>query len=192
MKRFLRIVSSGVWFCLVSLPVVIGIAWIWIGDDQTRFLNRRAFGLQVEFKLLGTDPGSQQIKEWKLPFKQLDLDKGYSHFRATLCFPKVGKSAFNPYGRNKWIGLGRFGAIGFVLYEVREIGGPDQMVLRISVPVWLVFLISLFLAASLVWFGPARRHFRRIKGLCPSCGYQRQGLVSAQCPECGYHSENRI
>jgi hypothetical protein len=58
-------------------------------------------------------------------------------------------------------------------------------------PIWAGFLAdavfyALLFAAIAAALGPARRWFRRRRGKCERCGYDRRGLVSTTpCPECG-------
>lgn len=78
-------------------------------------------------------------------------------------------------------------------YEVRALrhartGYPAVLPLR---PVWDgLALDTAFWAA--VWWGTvmvprlARQHWRKSRGRCASCGYDRRGLApGARCPECG-------
>lgn len=54
-------------------------------------------------------------------------------------------------------------------------------------------LCALFAAGAVIGFGRAlfltlrdcRRTWRKEAGLCPYCGYNNKGLISATCPECG-------
>ena len=56
---------------------------------------------------------------------------------------------------------------------------------HVVVRMWL--LSAVFFTYPTIAFirGPYRRHRRRRKGLCPTCGYDLAGNVSGVCPECG-------
>ncbi|RJP40661.1 MAG: hypothetical protein C4547_02340 [Phycisphaerales bacterium] len=54
-----------------------------------------------------------------------------------------------------------------------------------SVPLYLVFLISAAWPLTALILPPLRRGLRRRRGQCIACGYNLTGLASRKCPECG-------
>jgi hypothetical protein len=77
---------------------------------------------------------------------------------------------------NEW----RLGGLG---WYVTTGGGATSRVL--SVPLWIVMLI----VGTPCWSGLARTakmRWRRRRGLCTMCGYNRRGIAhDSACPECG-------
>ena len=55
----------------------------------------------------------------------------------------------------------------------------------IGLPLWAIFLPSLFLPLLIVARGPLRRYRRKQEGRCTSCGYDLTGNTTGHCPECG-------
>ena len=64
-----------------------------------------------------------------------------------------------------------------------ERGGGQYI--RLHVPLWAPFALSLVYPAALVVFMVARRWVRRRRGCCLGCGYDLRGCVNYVCPECG-------
>ena len=64
------------------------------------------------------------------------------------------------------------------------------------VPIWPGFAVNTVFYAAILWLpirGPfvLRRHIRRKRGLCVSCGYDLRHADHDACPECGYTSRRR-
>lgn len=55
----------------------------------------------------------------------------------------------------------------------------------VGVDLGLIAILLAFYPIVTAWRGPVRRWSRRMRGLCPTCGYERTGNVSGICPECG-------
>ncbi len=51
------------------------------------------------------------------------------------------------------------------------------------------FLNTLFYAVILLLPSELRRHIRRKRGLCATCGYDLRGNLEYGCPECGWRRE---
>ncbi len=61
-------------------------------------------------------------------------------------------------------------------------------------PIWPGFAINTLFYTAILWpliCGPfaLRRHPRRKRGLCVTCGYDLRGNLSHGCPECGWRRE---
>ncbi len=56
---------------------------------------------------------------------------------------------------------------------------------QVRVPTWFPLVLTLPYPCLVLVRGPIRRWTRRLKHLCPRCGYSRIGNVSGVCPECG-------
>lgn len=48
------------------------------------------------------------------------------------------------------------------------------------IPLWVI-LVAVGIPTMVVWRWPRQR----VRGTCPTCGYNLTGNVSGQCPECG-------
>ncbi len=69
------------------------------------------------------------------------------------------------------------------------LGGSSFRLLPLR-PIWPGFGINTLFYAAILWpviLGPfaLRRHFRRKRGLCVSCGYDLRHADHEACPECG-------
>ncbi len=61
-------------------------------------------------------------------------------------------------------------------------------------PLWLGFAVNSVFYAAILWpliCGPfvLRRHIRRKRGLCITCGYDVRHADHDACPECGWRRE---
>ncbi len=70
-----------------------------------------------------------------------------------------------------------------------RLGGSSFRLLPLR-PIWTGFAINTLFYAALLWpliCGPSalRRHIRRKRGLCVSCGYDLRHAEHDACPECG-------
>lgn len=56
---------------------------------------------------------------------------------------------------------------------------------ELTISLWLVFAVFAVYPFAAFVRGPIRRHRRRKRGLCLTCGYDLTGNESGRCPECG-------
>lgn len=56
---------------------------------------------------------------------------------------------------------------------------------KLTISLWLMFIIFALYPVAVFVRGPIRRHRRRKRGLCLTCGYDLTGNESDRCPECG-------
>ena len=81
----------------------------------------------------------------------------------------------------------RFG-FRIIVYDMAILPELGKRKFFLTVPLWAVrTLLLLFCLYPTIAFvrGPYRRHRRRKRGLCLTCGYNLTGNVSGVCPECG-------
>lgn len=60
-----------------------------------------------------------------------------------------------------------------------------QQMCRITISLWIPFLLFIFYPLSTFLIVPFRKSYRRSKNLCSICEYQLTGNQSEVCPECG-------
>lgn len=59
-------------------------------------------------------------------------------------------------------------------------------------PIWSLLLVCGWYPTIVFLRGPIRRHWRRRRGRCASCGYDLRGAVSDHCSECGQALNARV
>ncbi len=89
---------------------------------------------------------------------------------------KVFYSSRNSSGAQFW----RIGFAGFAFQRHPRLGGG-----YVVFNLWLTCIVLAAYPTIALASGPYRRHRRRKKGLCLTCGYNLTGNVSGVCPECG-------
>ena len=68
----------------------------------------------------------------------------------------------------------------------KEIDATGRIVwLDVCVPLWLTLTLLVLYPIFASICSPLRRHRRRKRGLCLTCGYNLAGNTSGVCPECG-------
>jgi hypothetical protein len=99
-------------------------------------------------------------------------------------------------GRRLWLGLLAMPVVAWwnwsLISELIEPGFGNLIVAEMGRS-WVVGQFAAFNAPFLVggmlawkWNASQRRRMRRLSGLCPGCGYDRESLADiAPCPECG-------
>ena len=60
---------------------------------------------------------------------------------------------------------------------------------KVNLPLWMPFIVFATYPAIAFIRGPLRRHRRRKRGLCLTCGYDLRGSPD-RCPECGARIES--
>lgn len=63
---------------------------------------------------------------------------------------------------------------------------------RLSMPLWLPFLVLAAYPTIALFRGPVRSWHRRRWGYCVECRYDLTGNVSGVCPECGTEFDHSI
>jgi len=91
----------------------------------------------------------------------------------------VNESYYNHViGRRWWLA-----GVGWGAVDERS-PASNYSARAISVPSWVLTMLTAILPA--VWVRMlVRRHRRRQRGLCPTCGYNLAGNARGVCPECG-------
>jgi hypothetical protein len=94
--------------------------------------------------------------------------------RLTLC-RQVGHDWDSPWRRFNIVGV-EFAA---------SHPGPS-MLWNLSIPYWLLTLVTLLLplTTTMLWARRRARHRRQARGLCAACGYDLRATPQ-RCPECG-------
>lgn len=123
-------------------------------------------------------------RDGRLTFTQLSescLLCGKSHPGHTTSCP-IGQGATVDYTYAPRPGWTRVRLLGVDWWSGVLLGVPFE---QLTVSLWLLLLVSAPYPAIAFIRGPFRRHRRRKRGACVTCGYDLTGNVSGRCPECG-------
>lgn len=172
------------------------------------YVYRTRTGRWVEWTIVAKDPQPLIIPQPSIPgwSRAAGLRRGHDHsnmpdfgFEFGVGWPWVAWSGVGILDGSGWYGQpakvvrleGAFDIFGIV----GKTRGRRTPIAPFH-PLWLGLIGDLSLCTSVLWLGTLVwtrwRRLRRVdRGLCPTCGYDREGLnPAAACPECGEESRS--
>ena len=104
-------------------------------------------------------------------------------FEFGVVYP-VGETLFQHFpSLDRGVRLGGFACSHF--------SARSPAALAVAIPAWTLPLLFATYPTMAFIRGPLRRHRRRKRGLCLTCGYDLTGNVTGVCSECGMESATR-
>ncbi len=170
-----RLGGSFVWDPRIP-PSSIVSTWARLATPNAKYLNWERHTRVVE------------ARGWPM----LSLWSGYVECKNITRW--VGEPPINPYSFEKRIAAiplpsqkTRVRVATYGVATMPSTTGIQQLPLR---PIWPGFIINTAFYAAILWLvipGPfaLRRHIRRKRGLCVTCGYDLRHADHDACPECG-------